>query len=295
MLSREVSLFAHSASLSLGGDRTDYCGTLSCRLSRAYQLAQFASLYSDRVYIRSFLLKYLPQTLKAYRGFEDILKVRLVEDLTVISELRPLISKGVIVPFSPPTTYCPCCLAKLYLGNEFEAPFETAYERLKQDYLNKVSYVLKSTKDTYRLHKRGPETLIDHKLTAFSYVELPPVYQQFPDVIKNAKSKAGATLSREEVSRLNLHKNEADRVVESIAFELTAAQTLHTSFLTDRSLHLDFLNSLNQNPAVERRNRIAQKYLTCFVPFLDGVSLKDLMVLREQEQEAFVAYRRELK
>jgi hypothetical protein len=152
---REQSIFAQSASLSMGGDRTDYCGTLECRLARTYQLAQFASLYSDRVYVRSFLSKYSSAAVPMYKGFEDLFRQNLIEDLTIVNELRPLIAKGIIVPFSTPMRYCPCCLAKLYLKDEFHAPFSRAYEQLKTEYLDNVSYTLKARDEQYRLVYKG--------------------------------------------------------------------------------------------------------------------------------------------
>src|SRR5437879_2009746 len=76
-LKREQTIFAHSASMSLGGDRTDHCGNLECRLQRAYELAQFSTLYSDRVYVRNFSSRYLPYTVDSFKGLEDIYRERL--------------------------------------------------------------------------------------------------------------------------------------------------------------------------------------------------------------------------
>jgi hypothetical protein len=131
-------------------------------------------------------------------------------------------------------------------------------------------------------------------MAAFKYYWLPPEYEQFPDAVRAANQKGGITLSKSQVRRLRLHATEADRVMETISFEVTAAQTLSTSFLTDRSLHIDFLNSINQSPAIARRNRIAQKYLTSLVPFVDGIRIQDLVKLRESEADAFIVYRKTL-
>jgi hypothetical protein len=51
-LSRDNSVLANAASISLGCGRWP-CNSLSCRLKRAEQLAQFAALYSDQVYYTS--------------------------------------------------------------------------------------------------------------------------------------------------------------------------------------------------------------------------------------------------
>ena len=58
LLPQESGLLTHSASFSLGGSAWP-CSTLECRLEKSRQLAQFAAFYSDKIYIRNFLVDHL--------------------------------------------------------------------------------------------------------------------------------------------------------------------------------------------------------------------------------------------
>src|SRR5712691_5652954 len=57
-LPRQSGLLTHSASFSLGGSAWP-CSAVDCRLEKARQLAQFAAFYSDKVYIRNFIVDHL--------------------------------------------------------------------------------------------------------------------------------------------------------------------------------------------------------------------------------------------
>jgi hypothetical protein len=205
--------------------------------------------------------------------------------------LRPLITAGVIVPFTPTLEYCPCCLAEKCLSSETTPLFREMRDQLENDYLERVEYKFRWNGRNYETIAKGPELLIEHGRRKVRHTEIPHKIRSFPQVLRKARTKSGVTFSSEEVLEFGCHRRYLNDVLENIAFELTTAQSLKTSFLTERSLHIEVLNKLNQNPDIERRNRIAQEYLTSLVPFLSNVSLKDLMKLRREESEAFIVYR----
>jgi hypothetical protein len=91
-LASESSIFAHSASLSLGATRA-YCSAETCRINRAL-------LYSDRVYIKNFLADHAPNATKRRVPSDTRFREYFSQDLRILNELRPLITAGVIVPFS---------------------------------------------------------------------------------------------------------------------------------------------------------------------------------------------------
>ena len=53
------SIHTHCATFGLGGGR-DECWNIDCRLSAAEDMARFAALYSDKVYIHNFLADFSP-------------------------------------------------------------------------------------------------------------------------------------------------------------------------------------------------------------------------------------------
>ena len=96
-LTDEVGNMTHSATLSLGGG-TEPCASVSCRLRHVDQLAQFAAFYSDRVYIHNFLSNHEHPPHSGYLPSLEERRHTLLDDLEVLSHLRPLIEAGLIVP-----------------------------------------------------------------------------------------------------------------------------------------------------------------------------------------------------
>ena len=77
-------------------------------------------------------------------------------------------------------------------------------------------------------------------------------------------------------------------------FQIGATYLAGTSVLTDSELHGEFLNTLADSRAKRERNELIRKHLTAMVPFVDGVTCRDLLRLRKREPEAFVLFRQSL-
>lgn len=293
-LGRERSVFAQSASLSLGGGR-QYCSNLDCRKKRINELSQFALLYCDRVYINNFLADHIPHPGGERWEDEDEFHQEFTNDLIILNEMRPLVEKGIIVPFTPPLNYCPHCLAAHSLGHDADARLKALEKHLQQRFAKELAtYELFKSNDTYFLGIRGPETLFDHGVQAYSFRVLPEPLHDMPRLVHKVNTGEIVSLSKTVQRKLGYHYRLAQLVLENVAFELTASQSLNTSFLTERPLHIEALTVLSESDRIQQRNLTAQRHLTSFVPFLEGVPLKDLMKLREKEEEAFVLYRQAL-
>jgi hypothetical protein len=72
---------------------------------------------------------------------------------------------------------------------------------------------------------------------------------------------------------------------------MLTAQLSNSSYLTSNPLEVSLLSSLSNQPSIERRNKIAYKYLTSIVPFVEDISISKLIRVRQREEEAFVQYR----
>ena len=102
-LPRDVSLFSHSASLSLGCGRWP-CSSIECRLEGAERLAHYAALYSDRVYIRNFFADYIEHLDSQVRPDQEKLRQVFAEDLQLLGYLKPVIEAGQSSPSLHQTT-----------------------------------------------------------------------------------------------------------------------------------------------------------------------------------------------
>lgn len=113
-------------------------------------------------------------------------------------------------------------------------------------------------------------------------------------IIKKSKDGIEIPLSHNMVRKLEFDKYLANEVMSNIIFELATSLCLGTTFLTERDLDIQLLKQLSTDPAIEQRNQLLQKYLTCIVPFIDSVSPVDLIKLRQKEGESFILFQNAL-
>lgn len=279
--------FVHSASLSLGGSR-EACMELGCRSSKVDQLARFALMYSDRVYINNFFADY-SHIKDSFSG--DIIKRTFFHDLIIAVLLRPLVEMGSIVFFTPPAHTCTQCWAEQSFGPDAGRRLMAEYKRLEKEYFSHTSVKLKKENNGYELTCEGPEPYYEHGSLATPLSNLPEPLSASKQIINRLGKGEEVTLSEGMRRKLAVHKQFVGQVMNNISYELTTSQILKTSFLTDKPMHISILNSLSSDMNIEKRNSIALKHLTSMVPFIDELEIKDLIKLRKREEEAFIQYR----
>jgi hypothetical protein len=284
------TIFTQSASLSLGGGRRP-CSAINCRLKKAEDLARYALLYSDRVYFNNFLADHVAHAASLTPARFELMRQYFADDLAVIARLRPLIEAGKLIPFTAPGNYCADCLAKMNFGENADKRLRKAYRALLETVLSQTSASAARDGPYYTFLIDGPERLLEHGGAAMTHRRLPKALKEVPTVLARIKAGEKVQLSLTLRKRLGLHERVASDIFRNIIFELATAQSLRTTFLTERSVHLDVLRDVSSDAELERRNHITQRYLTSMVPFASDVELDDLLKLRTREEEAFVEYR----
>lgn len=282
-------LFSHSASLSLGGSSLE-CSYIDCRIQRINNLARFALMYSDKVFIDNFFGGYTDLDSNADLSWA---KENFFDDLLVIHEIRPLVEKGFIEFFAPETNVCFSCHARRFLGESAVKKFNRSYKKLQLEYLNKMSVVADREPDGICFSCKGPEPYFDHEKVRTAFHVPDPLIKR-PSILKKIQDRKTVPISKTLVRDLGLHIEYAHDIVTNAIFGLATSNCLNTTFLTDNDLHIHFLNSLHSIFEISRRNLIAEKYLTSMVPFLEDIELKNIIKLRRREAEAFILYRKAL-
>ena len=289
---QDNSILAHSASISLGCGRWP-CEALECRLNRAEQLAQFAALYSDRVYIRNFLSDYVEHLDDEHLPDESALRKKFADDLEILTYLRPLIDSGKIVPITPPN-YCLHCLAKHSLGlrdgRQLAKAFRSLFRRMESEVDVSVSCVT-GRRRLYKILARGPEDLLDHGYSGLLSEKPPPNLDTMPRIYERVQKGETVHLSKWASRRIGFPEYLASYHYRSIIFELSIAQCLRTGFLTDMPLHVQFLKELSSLSHNVERDMLVERHLTCFVPFLKELSPADILKVREKEENAFILFK----
>jgi hypothetical protein len=286
------SVFSFSASLGLGGGSSE-CLHLGCRLSRINALARFALMYSDEVFINNFLTDYNFESLSLGEDFYQTQRY-LYDDLIVFQDVLPLIEQGYVKLFEPQRNLCFSCQAELFLGRNANKKFSENYERLKGEYLTNMHVECQKEFEDFVLKIGGPNPYFNSESIYILFDYTPEAFLSRPRILNQIQKGKVIQLSKSLTKDLELHTQLAHDVAKNAIYGLATSNALETSFLTEKELHIDFLNSLHGDPEIRERNSIALEHLESIVPFVGDVDLKDIVKLRKREEEAFIAYRQAL-
>ena len=251
-MKREDSIFSHSASLSLGGGRRP-CRALECRLKRSDELARFAALYSDKVFIHNFIAdQELHSTTDS--NLEDYARETFINDVAVMLSLRPLIEAGRIVPVTPPHV-CDHCISRMHYGMNADKLWDAQYEDLLRRYREETDFTLvqiptKSGVVHYALRINGDEALIEHGTVFVLLQRLPQFVQDSPRILGKLRADDAVSLSKHAILKSGLDRQWrafADETFRDLSFELAVNSCINTSFLTERPLHISILDVLSSD------------------------------------------------
>jgi len=277
----DTSIFSHAASLGLGGGRSDCdCNSLPCRSKKVDDLARFALMYSDKVYINNYFYDY---THFADNELSDLRRM-LVDDLYILLKIRPLIDNGFISILTAPGNICPTCLSLNNFDKHVEKRIKSEEKSLSKKIIDACSGKIIVEDGDYKLDLKGPEKFIEHG----------EMYIRFSNdqAIRRKTDKDGEfPLRKSQLKKLRIHESIARRLISNVTYELASNQVLGTSFLTDKELHISMLMDITEDDEARKKNMLALKHLTSIVPFLDDLDIEKLIKLRDREEESFVKYR----
>lgn len=279
----------HTASSELSGG-VNNCSSLSCRSDRINKLSRFALMYSDKVYVESYFSKY-PDISFSYDL--DFLRETLYNDVMLICEMSSLIEEGFIEFYTTNQEQCFTCQAKNFLGEDVGKNFTKAYKNLQKKYLQNMSVKVSLDYDELEFLYEGPEPYFHHPLSALR-MDVPEALRKRPTILRKIASGKQVSLSKTLIKELGYHIDCSHTLVSEAMSGLGSSKSFKTSFLTDNDMHINFLNSLHSNKETIKHNRIAEKHLTSIVPFINDVKLKDILKLRNREEESFLLYRKAL-
>jgi hypothetical protein len=249
-------------------------------------------MYSDRVFIDNFFTQYSDLDRNA-----DLSQAKesFFDDLLVINDIRPAIEKGFIELFSPERNVCFSCQARKFLGDSAAKKLNRSYNKLKLNFLQNMS--VKARREpwgSFVFECNCPTSYLEHVGGIHTWDDIPGALLKRPSILKRIKKGDIVSVSKSLIKDLDLNGAYAHDIVKNAIFGLATSSCLNTTFLTERDLHIQFLNSLHSDFEISRRNLIAEKYLNTMVPFIEEVELKNLIKLRHREDEAFLLFRQAL-
>jgi hypothetical protein len=284
-------LVMHSASSELGGGG-DYCSALECRRRNLLELSRFSLMASDCVYVRNFFSRYKHSDFSKHS--HSALKQCFIEDLSLLCDIKPLLQRGFMKLQPEEAHFCPTCLEKVQkergLPQGLDRKLKREFARLVQVYREHMTVSFEKSSDGYYAHIECPEPFLEHG-TGIVISELPEDIRRMPRLSARIESGETVELSKLLRKKSGFASRLADKMMRSVTYNLFVSRWFDTSLVTRNPLEASVLDSFEQRGPRPPRNHLAAKYLTCTLPFLEDVNIKDLMKLRGREEEAFVSFR----
>ena len=253
-MSPEESVFSHSATLSLGG-APEPCANLPCRLRRVDQLIQFAAFYSDRVFIHNLLINHNHSEFESSRSLQDR-RYDLLDDLHILTRIRPLIEAGYIVPVAATGEVCNQCVALGAFGTDADRRFLKERKRLAREFAQSMSITLAYEDGEWVINCDAPESLMEHGGAIITCDSPPEGLEGMSRLLKRVQKEGPVPLSKKAKIRLGLHEDAAQRVFGSVVFEMAVAQNLRTQYLSESELPVRILTAISGDPALLQRNAV---------------------------------------
>lgn len=288
---KQNSLYTHSASIGLGGGRQPCCA-VNCRLKRTQELAQFASLYSDRVYINNFAHEHVLHS-EHLADNQDKFRKEFAHDIIIYSYLLPLIDKGFVVPVSH-MNMCPHCLTTS-CHDQSALKYDQLQEFLNNKFYNEVEFSLSCNHDGgYFFNAKGTEKLLSHGNQSVWLDDITNLKELIPSISEKLSIEKDVIFTTEEAQRIFAAELFTDGIMQTISFELSGAAALKTAYLSDSDFDIELLQKMTDDPVTKKCTSLMGNHLKCLVPFLGNVTPAELLELRKNEEESFVLFRNSL-
>jgi hypothetical protein len=280
----------HSASFSLSGFAED-CENYECRSGKLDSLLRFAALYSDEVLARNFFVGYHHFDIDEKTSLFN----RFTSDLFLLLDAKPLIESGHVKLVSYDGNMCPSCVGEKLLNNKTGSGKKAtrAFEHIASEYLKKMKCRISIEDGIYKFHVQGPDEYFEHGGMVFSSKSPFEFLQEDKLLLSKVNSRKNVILNKGQILSTDFHHWLAARVSKNIGFELYSNQVCGTSFITNKDVHINFIDRITNDGKNkhEDRNGIMSKYLTTMVPLVSELNISDLIALRNAESESFILFR----
>lgn len=288
---RSVPGRLHSASPSLGGSPSE-CSSRKCRLERVDELARFSALYSDHVLFSNFLSEISPSFGHPPKNDSDMFRERALNDIHVITKIKPLIETGILIPYTMDHSYCVGCFAKKYLGSKTSTKARQSKESIAELILESCESRILYRKGKYIIQVRTKaDVLLDGAFDIFPHSLYQETFSSPKESIKKLLcGKTTKELSAEEFRSINLHKKIAQDLISDAIYQKTIAKLTGAEIVTHNNSEIKALSYIDD---VSNRtiNKIIEDTWDLVVPFAADVSISDLATLRDREGDSFVRFR----
>lgn len=278
--------FEASAELSGLAERCDHPG---CRVTKARELAQFAALYADEVYISNPFEQYDAHDPKYDLESHslDVLQDLVVGDLQVLLLLRPLIEAGIVKFRNSPYDYCEGCRARL-AGPDLNLTeaYASLEHELRQAFLEGCEFYLEIDDEEVLVSVRSDQGLLDHSEPVFAYRK--GVLGALG--IRSDSLRIDSPLPPDVVEDLDVLSSLVEPVLASLTLQTVSTRVHGSVFLSNRRFEVDAIGRVAPGQMADR-SRELMSGLRHAVPSVFAREVSDLVRIRRAEANSFAAYR----
>jgi len=278
---QEYTPFSFLASRDISG--AGGCTETTCKIERAENLAKFAALYVDKLYIELISISdshFLKLAEIKESKFREVIK----NDLLLIDKYRILINNE-IVNILKPYHFCKQCLEEALRAIENEMYIK----ELENYYLNKVkikvSYhpELKKILNEYIYEISNVDDIFGHKIYHFTGFITNNLYS----IIKDNPGQE-YELSEEQITESKLINNILKDEITRLRFQTLESRNLNAKYITSK----DFDSYLYELSSNSKTNIIdVQEEVPVYdLPIISGIDIKDILKIRNSEYDSFKNY-----
>lgn len=285
---KENENFSFVANSSLSGGPHP-CSFPDCRARRLDELASFASLYADVVYITNPFEDIITGK---ERPFNTMARLELISAVATYLQLKPLFELGLIKYAHSLLSFCSHHHATLAQplqdsiwkkSNELRAIlFEYLIDRVT------IEFDIGDGAGPF-LKIKGPESLIDHGVV-FMHLTGPPSTHTKGLLKQDLPYK----LSRNEIIDEGLLSMIIEPIVEDLSRQEWHTSFFGTSYLCNNKAQMGLASRINSSNFKANAN-VFQSTMDHYLPSIFSKDVATLTALRLREDEAFKVYRDKLR
>jgi hypothetical protein len=266
---------------------TGGCDEISCKLGRANNFAIFSALYADKVYIQ---LKYITSEhfdfasdySREVSDFQFRHRENIEKDIALLIAYSDLIQSKIVMITPTHKVMCESCFKKEILNKNMVINIEL----LQKEYCKKAKLFLldyDSEFESYDIGIRNADEIFsDHNL--FWTV------RDRKDLQVLSKETVGKYIKNKEYSNEFITSIILDEIIDA-CYTAKYCGEQYGKLITNKKSDAMFLgmnNSMTKLNQIENHINILPEY---DLPFVKGLTIKDVIHLREEEQESFNKYR----
>ncbi len=260
--------------------RGDTCWELPCRAPKLDFLARFAALYSDAIVLP------LPLSSSLEGKLKPTIAAELSRSVFSLNMLRPLVEEGIVAPAVLRTQHCEHRIEFAQELTSFMAEVAVVHADEARDKFN-LWYVPPHEDDPrYSVLIESSDDLLQHGGFYINYPKEPSWVAKSWRVGSDGRVKIpGRTAWKTGL----IQKIFRDRAGET-TFQLTYGRSMRCKYLTTMPGEVEILKWFLDEEQEQRHANLASSFLH-ELPYVQDVSLRDLLKLRTEIRDSFQQYR----